>query len=120
MSDKFLVPKSPKNHPEFIKMWRLLYLPVVNRENFKEHHLSQLMILCDLYVELEKLNDLIELLGYTYDAVGGRGAGEIIRIRPEVNQINRCRSEIRNYSKLLGLLLVETENGNTKEEEEWE
>jgi hypothetical protein len=73
-----------------------------------------------MYVELEKLNDLIDLLGYTYEAQGGRGAGEIVRIRPEVNQINRCRSEIRNYSKMLGLLLVETENMKSSEEEEWD
>jgi hypothetical protein len=40
----------------------------------------------------------------------------VIKIRPEVAQLNRVVTEIRNYSKILGLVLAK-DTTTTKEEE---
>lgn len=101
------VPKKytpPKAHPTFVKMWEVLIDEVTSRENFKKGHLYQLEILCDLYVEVDKLTSALEISGYTYETSGGRN-GDQYKMYPEVAQLNRARAEIRNYSKHLGLLL---------------
>jgi phage terminase small subunit len=112
--------RSPKQHPVFVRMWNKLIPEVISRENFKDGHLHQLEVLCDLYVEYAKLEALIEQWGFTYVSNGGR-SGDQIKIRPEVNQMNRVRSEIRSYSKMLGLLLFkDTDVGQDEGAEEWD
>jgi hypothetical protein len=112
--------KSPKEEPVFKKYWNIFLPEVMERPNFKEVHLHQLEILCDLYVEYHKLQSIIEFDGYTYVSVGRNGEQQ--RITPEVNQLNRCRGEIRNYCKMLGIALVKDSGESTKEEDkdEWE
>lgn len=112
----------PKKHPVFVKRWREYIDDVVKRENFKRGHLAQLAVLCDLYVEYDKLEELIDENGFTYETHGQSGLQ--IKQRPEVGQMNRVRSEIRNYSKILGLLLVKDkeagEDDESDQEESWE
>lgn len=110
LTKKVFMP--PKDHPTFVKVWNAYVDDVTRRENFKRGHLYQLEILCDMYVEMEKLQDILELSGYSYESEVGRGGGTITRIRPELNQLNRTRAEIRNYSKTLGLLLVRDSDFN--------
>jgi phage terminase small subunit len=112
--------RSPRSDADFSKVWNKLIHEITTRENFKPGHLHQLEVLCDLYVEYDRLRLDVKRLGYTYETGEGRN-GVQIKIRPEVTQINRCRSEIRSYSKTLGLLLVKDTDFNTGEEEdEWD
>lgn len=92
---------------------------IEQRENFKPTHKIQLEVLCDLYVEMHDLEDIIKEQGYTYVSEGRNGTQE--KIRPEVAQLNRVRSEIRAYSRMLGLLLVKDSPGPKEEnEDEWD
>lgn len=112
--------KSPKSNPDFKKYWEIFLPEVTSRDNFKPVHLHQLEILCDLHVEYNALLTLISVGGYTYTTNGGRN-GDLVKLAPEVAQLNRCRSEIRNYCKMLGIALVkDTGGGDSGAEEEWE
>ena len=109
----------PRNGKTFALMWNRLIDEITSRDNFKPGHLYQLEILCDLYQEYDRLRDIIEEFGYTYENDGGRNGAQI-KVTPEVGQFNRIRSEIREYSKLLGLTLYkdkETTKGNEAKDE---
>lgn len=109
----------PRDNTTFVEKWKLFLPDILKRVNFKQGHLSQLSILCSLYVEYEKLEDNINTNGYSYTTDGKGGYQE--KIRPEVIQLNRTRGEIRNYSKILGLVLVKDNQLTDQEEEksEW-
>lgn len=116
-STRFPSPK-PRD-PVFTEKWDEYVLDVVKRENFKKGHLYQLTILCDLYSEHDHLLKEIKRHGYFYEMIGKHGLQ--IRPRPEVSQLNKTRSEIRSYSKTLGLLLMkDRETAPPEEQEEWE
>ena len=107
----------PKSHPEFVKKWKALLPEITARDNFKPGHLYQLEVLCDLYVEYSQLMDILEVTGQTFVSIDGRN-GTQIKQRPEVNQLNSVRAEIRSYSRHLGLLLVkDTDTGGDQEDE---
>lgn len=98
---KFPSPK-PWNKT-FSKYWNDYIVDISKRENFKRGHLSQLEILCDLHQEYEEISKLVSKIGYSYKSIGRNGTQ--FKVRPEVQQLNRLRADIRNYSKTLGLLL---------------
>lgn len=103
----------------FTKYWNLFVDEVSERDNFKKSHLTQLRVLCDLYVEYDKLIEIIDICGYSFDIPGGRN-GDQIKVRPEVSQLNRCRAEIRAYSSMLGLLLTkDNSTGSEEVKEDW-
>jgi phage terminase small subunit len=111
--------KSPSDNPVFKKYWQIFLPEIMARPNFKEVHLHQLELLCDLYLEYYNLKAIIELDGYTYVSEGRNGTQ--VKISPEVQQMNKCRAEIRNYSRMLGIALMkDNEPTVTDEEEEWE
>ncbi len=93
----------PKDDPIFVHHWNLFVGEVSARENFKRGHLAQLEVLCDLYAEKVQLEEEIKVVGRSYVSEGRNG--HQIKLRPEVGQLNRVRAEIRNYSRMLGLLL---------------
>ena len=109
---------SPKTKPTFVHYWGI-YLPsIVSRENLKPAHLQQLRILCDLSVEYDELQDIIDLEGRTYLSVGRNG--DQIKLRPEVDLLKKIVTEIRSYSKMLGLVLYkDTETNEEKEANEF-
>ena len=112
--------RSPKSNPVFTRMWNKLVVEIESRENFKTGHLSQLEVLCDLYLEYYRLDALIEKEGYTYVVSEGRN-GTQLKTRPEVVQMNRTRAEIRSYSKMLGLLLYkDTDIKDEDTKDEWD
>lgn len=108
----------PKTHPEFVRKWDSLLPEIMGRDNFKRGHIYQLEILCDLYVEYAELMNILEVVGQTFVTTDGRN-GTQLKQRPEVNQLNRVRSEIRNYSKHLGLLLVKDSDTGGDDEDEF-
>lgn len=110
----------PSDRPVFVKMWNKLVDIITERENFLDHHLSQLEILCSLYAEMAKLERFIEDNGHTYESEGRNGTQ--IKAYPEVGQLNKVRAEIRSYSQILGLTLAKSRGpeGDSSENEQWE
>jgi hypothetical protein len=88
---------------------------IEHRDNLKQSHLHQLQILCDLCIEYDELREAIMFAGRTYISVGRNG--DQIKLHPNVQQMNRVVSEIRNYSKILGIQLVK-DTTTTKDSEE--
>jgi hypothetical protein len=93
----------PKKHPTFQKVWFQSIDSITNRENFKVTHLNTLEILCDLFAEYDELTTFIRKNGRSYKSVGRSGI--VWRFYPEVGQIKSVQAQIRDYTKLLGLLL---------------
>lgn len=119
-NDKFVDHKypPPKRHPTFQKIWLEQIDNITERENFKIGHLHSLEILCDLFVEYGELTKFIQENGRSYKSVGRSGV--IWRFYPEVAQIKNVQSQIKEYMKLLGLLLKKdhaVESGG--ESDEW-
>lgn len=107
--------ESPRKDPAFNRYWYMYICDIKDRPNLKPSHLGQLTILCDLYVQYDHLREVVAITGYTVSNGGGRN-GETLKISPEVMLLNKVISEIRNYSRILGLLLME--DTKTKKEEE--
>lgn len=112
---------SPKpDERQFTKHWDLFIGDVIERDNFKEHHLQQLGILCDLYVEYDNVATLIKEEGYTFESDGRHG--KQLRPRPEISIRDKILTEIRHFSKILGLILVKDTviTKKTGEKGEWD
>ena len=112
---------SPNSNSTFTKRWEELLPQISMRDNFKTGHLHSLEILCGLYLEYENLSSILELEGYTYESVESRMGGTQIKSRPELSQLNVCRTQIAVYTKMLGLTLAKdtAPSSNTKEKDEW-
>ena len=104
----------PRDTEEFLYYWNIFIVDVKERENLKQSHLLQLRMLCDLWVEHDVLVEEIEENGRTYKSEGRNGTQ--IKTAPEVTQLARVVSEIRNYSKMLGILLVKDTKLNEEED----
>lgn len=95
---------APKNSARFKKYWDKFVIDVVSRPNFKQGHLFQLEVLCDLYVELEGMVEFIDQVGTTYQSDGRYGRQ--LKFYPEVKLIGEHRRNIAVYSKNLGIILA--------------
>lgn len=104
----------PRKNKAFVKYWDKFIEDVRHRENLKQSHLEHLRILCDICVEYDELQDSLELEGRTYESEGRNGRQ--IKMRPEVEQLKKVTAEIRNYSKMLKLILVDDKKLNEEEE----
>jgi Phage terminase, small subunit len=93
----------PKKHPLFRQKWARFIDNVTRRENFNVAHLDSLEILCDLHVEYDELQTFIRTKGRSYVSMGRNG--EVWKFYPEVGHLSRCQALIKEYSKMLGLLL---------------
>lgn len=110
---KFPSPK--QGNERFTYYWNMFVPDIQDRENLKASHLQQLRILCALWCEYDELEDLIELGGRTYESMGRNGLQK--KQRPEIALIQKTIAEIRNYSKMLDLVLVEDKKMNNVEDE---
>ena len=111
--------KPPQSGKTFVKYWEMFIEDVSQRDNFKRNHLLQLETLCELYEEMSELKADIKVNGYTFLSEGRNGMQE--KIRPEVQQLNRIRAEIRAYSKMLGFLLAKDSlKTGEEEDDEWD
>jgi hypothetical protein len=104
----------PSEKESFLRYWLIYLSDIKHRDNLKPSHFQQLKILCDLSVEYDEIKMTLDLEGRTYSSEGRNGFQ--IKIRPEVAQLNRVVSEIRNYSKILGLVLVKDQTSTKGEE----
>lgn len=114
-SKKYLSPVKSK---EFKVYWNKLVESITERGNFREGHLKNMEILCTLYVEYDKLTDVISRLGYTYEAHGRYGTQ--IKTRPEVQERIKILAEIRQYSRLMGVVLGKDEGPADAGDKEWD
>jgi len=113
MEKKF---RAPKKDPVFKRYWKIFLPKVVERDNFHESHLQQLEILCDLYIDYHNLTQFVKDNGYSFMTSGRYG--ETSREHIEVKVRAKVISEIRAYTKLLGLVLDKSEM-LPEEEDEW-
>jgi hypothetical protein len=121
MKNKLEILKNPpKKDPIFIRIWEILIDEVMANEKFKTGDLLRLEVLCDLYVEKDRLEQIIEMIGFTYDG-GETKVGNIWKLRPEVTQLNKVKQDILNYSKSLGLVLTQSKSSmaSSDEVDEW-
>lgn len=91
----------PRNHPRFRQVWMQYIENLVARPNFKREHLNVLEILCDLFVEYDELRAFLRVKGRTYLSVGR--SGEVWKFYPEVSQLTRTQSQLKEYMKMLDL-----------------
>lgn len=91
----------PKNNPIFRAKWMRFIDGVVQREKFKLAHLDSLEVLCDLYVDYEEMSETIRRRGRTYDVV--TRFGTTVKLRPEVELLDKVRVKIKDFTKLLDL-----------------
>jgi phage terminase small subunit len=108
---------APKKDEEFIYYWDKLLPQVVKRENFHESHLEQLEILCDLYLDYNRLTEFVKINGFSFMTSGRYG--DTSREHVEVKVRQKTVSEIRAYSKLLGLTLSKDDAATDEVEDEW-
>lgn len=119
MENEGLVVSPRSSDAEFTRYWDLYVEDVVARKNYKKGHLQQLIILCQLYTEFDKLTEIIKEKGYSYSVTSRNGEQEKVTI--EVTIRDKVMMEIRMYSKILGLILQADNVTNTKEIlDEWD
>jgi len=99
----------PKRDPTFRKVWMQFIDNISGRDNFKVGHLNTLEILCDLHVEYEELRRFLRKNGRSYQSYGR--AGMQWKFFPEVGQLNNVQAQIKEYMKILGLLLTKDKGG---------
>lgn len=105
--------------PIYVSRWNQFIGDVVKRDNFKKGHLYQLDVLCSLYVEYDQVFKYIQEHGHSYQTITRNGLQ--YKLFPEAVQLNRIRSEIRSYSKTLGLLLTKDKEHNPgNDDDSWE
>lgn len=113
-----ILEKYPSPNPDsekFTEYWNTLLPDIKDRENLKKSHLIQLKILCSQIVEYDELSEFLLYNGRTYESMGRNGLQ--IKLRPEVQLIKACVVEIRNYSKMLDLVLVKDKKMTNEEDE---
>ncbi len=106
---------SPSSDEKFTEYWNTFLPDISDRENLKKSHLIQLRILCMQIVEMDELSEFLMLNGRTYESFGRNGLQ--IRSRPEIQLLKTCVAEIRNYCKMLGLVLVKDTKMTNEDEE---
>lgn len=115
--------KQPVKGKEFKKYWVELIPTVVERDNFNETHLKNLEVLCNLYVEYDRMTEFLNayyLKEGTYSYVAEGRHGTQIKMHPEFSERQKLLSEIRQYSRLLGIVLNKDNTSNEDDvAEEW-
>ena len=109
---------APKSGIEFNKYWDKYVHNITSRDNFKEEHLDQLSVLCQLYVEFDTIEEEIRKDGMTYESFGRNGRQ--IKAHPLLSQLNVVRNQIAAYCRMLGLVLnKDTLLKESDDEKEW-
>lgn len=100
--------RAPVKGREFLKYWKGFIVSIVDRDNFNESHLKNLEILCRAYVEYDRMTACLEELyqkNFSYSYVAEGRYGTQIKMHPEFNERQKLLAEIRQYSRLLGVVL---------------
>ena len=92
---------------KFSWYWNLLSKEIESRENLSSSHLLQLKVLCDAHVQYDDLLEQVREEGFSIAKI--TKSAETIVANPLLVQLNRTVGHIRDYSKMLGLVIVKTE-----------
>lgn len=95
-------PSPRPSDPVYTKYWGIFVAEVACKAKFQRSHLFMLETLCEMYSEKLKVEEMLDVIGYTYDGGEGRG-GLSIKTRPEVAVLFRLRGDILAHHKVLGL-----------------
>jgi len=111
---------SPFKDTAFVKYWSSFLEDIEDRDNFHRGHLKNLEILCQLYVEYDQLTAILKEKGFSFMAVGRYGTQ--VKTRPESTERNKILAEIRQYARLLGIVLNTSQANNEDDDEkgEWD
>lgn len=105
VNDKY---PAPSDNKIFIARWND-YLPtIVGRPKFHVSQLAQLELLCNLYVEIHRLETFLNANGYTIPVISGR-AGAHLKPNPMVSQLNKSRALVPTYLRMLDVGTVKSE-----------
>ena len=115
MEEMELKIKCPYKDKEFKKYWNMFLPKLMKRNNFHQVYSKNLEILCQLYVEYDKLTQVLKEQGFSYVADGRYGTQ--IKTRPEALEKDKICSQILKYSKILNLTLDPSEK--TQDVETW-
>ena len=97
----------PRDGIVFVRMWNQILPELRNRTNFNPaYHLRLLEILCNLFQDEDNLTDILDTVGMTYSTSGRNG--DLTKPRPEIAQLNKTRSQIKQYSQILGFGISKT------------
>ena len=116
--------KPPVKGSVFKRYWMEFLPGLVDRDNFSTAHLKNLEILCNLYIEYDRmtlyLDDYYEREG-SYSHISHGRYGEQIKTVPEFTERKSILGEIRQYTKLLGIIPQKdnTPGGDDPEAETW-
>ena len=108
---------SPNDGKTFKRKWNQFIPILMERKNFHMTVLSQLEVLCSLYVEYEELSKFILENGYTYEAFGRQG--KAVKPFPQVAQFNKVKADIAAYTKMLELNVAKMKTVKKDDETEW-
>lgn len=104
--------------PEFRKYWDKFVINFQSRENFHHGHLKNLEILCNLYLEYDAMTKVIQEEGFSYLTEGRYGVQK--KTTPEVSERAKVLAEIRQYSRLLDIVISrDSYIPETTEEDDW-
>lgn len=109
----------PSNNPLFREKWMLFINNVTSRDNFHVGHLETLKVFCELLVEYAEIKEFLEENGRSYCSIGR--SGEVWRLYPEVQHLKKVESSIKDYSKLMDLVLKKDHGSESGGEgDKWE
>ena len=107
----------PENE-KFKYYWELMIDDVKSRSNFSQSHLLQFKLMCDAYCQYDMLKEKVEEEGVMLVKISEKG--ETFVTNPHVTQLNRVINQIKDYSKMLGLILIKDETKpSDNETDDW-
>ncbi|GEM_PF-2656997 len=105
----------PSNDKETIRDWKMLLPEISAREEFKPSDTLLLESLCAMYKQKRSIEATILDSGITENTQFGT------KLKPEIQLLNKLRSEIRLYHRALGIGNSPVFGGlnNEDDEKEW-
>ena len=100
LSRKYKAPKAASK--EFRSYWNTFIVTIASRDNFAKHHMKNLEILCNMYVEYDRMTEIIKEEGFSYISEGRNGIQK--KLNPEYIERNKLLAEIRQFSRLLDIV----------------
>jgi hypothetical protein len=117
------LPRPPKGKSKAFKYYWDIYIDqITQRSNWHTSHLLTVMLLCDLHVDYDRLSEIILEKGeYCFHGPTVReGEGIVSKPHAEVVLRRNICTEIRNYQKQLGIILMKDTAKPTEEQvDEW-
>jgi len=110
--------KAPMKGKEFKKYWDKLSPIITNKLGFDESCLKNLEILCNLYVDYDRMTESINDNDMVIVNEGRYGIQ--CRPFPLINERQKILGEIRHFSKLLGMKIDHESKPDEELQDEWE